>query len=250
MLSIWAYTIISVFIVSLISLIGVFAFSVKQDKLERILVYLVSLSAGTLLGDAFIHLIPEAFNESSEKFSIPFLILFGILAFFVLEKFIHWRHCHKLPCGKHPHPLSYIILAGDGIHNFIDGMIIAAGFLVSVPVGLATTIAVILHEIPQEIGDFGALIYGGFSRARALLFNFLSALFAVAGAIVVLLINFNVSRISEFLVPFAAGGFIYIASSDLIPEMHKQVAIKKSLGQLVAFVIGIALMASLLLLEQ
>ncbi len=249
MLHIWTYTILSVFVVSLISLIGVFAFSIKQEKLEKILVYFVSLSAGTLLGDAFIHLIPEAFSQSSRELSVPLAVLSGILTFFILEKFIHWRHCHKLPCKKHPHPFSYVILVGDGVHNFIDGMIIAAGFLVSIPVGLATTIAVILHEIPHEIGDFGSLLYGGFSKARALFFNFISAITAIAGAVAVLLINLNVPKISEFLVPFAAGGFIYVASSDLIPEMHKQVSLKKSLIQLAAFVVGIALMFLLLLLE-
>jgi len=250
MLNVWFYTILSVLVVSLISLIGALALSIKQDKLEKILVYFVSLSTGTLLGDAFIHLIPETFKKSPGKLLAPLSILSGILIFFVLEKFIHWRHCHKLPCERHPHPFSYVILIGDGVHNFIDGMIIAAGFIVSVPIGLATTLAVIFHEIPHEIGNFGSLVYGGFSRAKALLFNFLSALFAIIGALVVLMINLNVSRISEFLVPFAAGGFIYVASSDLIPEMHKNVEIKKSLGQLITFIIGIALMASLLLLER
>jgi len=250
MLNVWLYTILSVLIVSLISLIGVVALSIKQDKLEKILVYFISLSTGTLLGDAFIHLIPESFKESPGKLLTPLSILSGILIFFILEKFIHWRHCHKLPSEKHPHPFSYVILIGDGVHNFIDGMIIAAGFIVSIPIGLATTLAVIFHEIPHEIGNFGSLVYGGFSRMKALVFNFLSALFAVIGALSVLMINFNVSGISEVLVPFAAGGFIYIASSDLIPEMHKHVEIKKSLGQLATFIIGIALMASLLLLEK
>lgn len=248
-MQIWLYTIISVFIVSLISLVGILTFSVRQTTLEKMLVYLVSLSAGTLLGDAFIHLLPEAFKNSQEKLAVSFSVLAGILAFFILEKFIHWRHCHKLPCKEHPHPFSYIILVGDGVHNFIDGMIIAAGFIASIPIGIATTIAVILHEIPHEIGDFGSLVYGGFSKARALWFNLLSALTAVLGALCVLVINLNVSKISDFLVPFAAGGFIYVASSDLIPEMHKHTGVKKSIGQLFVFVMGIIFMMSLLLLE-
>ncbi len=249
-MTIWFYALLSVFIISLISLIGIATFAIRQDKLERMLVYFVSLSTGTLLGDAFIHLIPEAFNDSSKKLSVSFSILSGILVFFILEKFIHWRHCHKMPSKKHPHPFSYVILIGDGVHNFIDGMIVAAGFIVSIPVGMATVLAVIFHEIPHEIGNFGSLVYGGFSKTRALFFNFLSSLFAVIGALLVLVINLNVSRVSEFLVPFAAGGFIYVASSDLIPEMHKQVTVKKSLGQLTVFIFGIGLMSLLLLLEN
>ncbi|MCX6763925.1 MAG: ZIP family metal transporter [Candidatus Moranbacteria bacterium] len=246
---VWLYTFLSVFIVSLISLIGVFTLSISQEKLEKILIYLVSLSAGTLLGDAFIHLIPEAYKEIQNKALPAVYILSGILAFFVLEKFIHWRHCHKIASPDHPHPFSYVILWGDMAHNVIDGMIIAASFLVSFPVGIATTLAVILHEIPHEIGNFGSLVYGGFSRGKALAFNFLTALTAFLGAFIVLIINTNISQITNFLISFAAGGFIYIASSDLIPELHKQTNPKKSLLQLVVFVIGIGLMLSLLYLE-
>jgi len=247
MLTIWLYTLISVIIVSLISLIGVFTLSIKKEKLEKFLIYLVSLSAGTLLGDAFIHLIPEAYENNLDKISVSLYILSGILIFFILEKFFHWRHCHHVSSGNHPHPFSYVVLAGDTAHNFIDGMIIAASFLISIPVGIATTTAVIFHEIPQEIGDFGSLVYGGFSRAKALFFNFATALTAVAGAIIVLAINANTAEITNFLVPFAAGGFIYIASADLIPELHKETEIKKSFGQLLTFVLGISIMLGLLL---
>jgi len=243
---IWIYTLVSVAIVSLISLIGVFTLSMKKESLEKILIYLVSLSTGTLLGDAFIHLIPEAYENSADSLSVGLYILAGILFFFIVEKFFHWRHCHHVPNEKHPHPFSYVVLAGDTVHNFIDGMIIAASFLISVPVGIATTIAVILHEIPQEIGDFGSLVYGGFSRAKALFFNFATALTAVAGAIIVLAINANTAEITNFLVPFAAGGFIYIASADLIPELHKQTDIRKSFGQLGMFIMGIVIMLLLL----
>jgi zinc and cadmium transporter len=230
--------------------VGVFTFSINQKKLEQALIYLVSLSAGTLLGDAFIHLIPEAYENGNDGLLIGLYILAGIMFFFIVEKFFHWRHCHQVPSAHHPHPFSYIVLAGDTVHNFIDGLIIASSYLVSIPVGIATTIAVILHEIPQEIGDFGSLIYGGFSRAKALLFNFITGLTAVAGAIVVLSIsNLNITDINNFLIPFAAGGFIYIASSDLIPELHKNTEPKKSLGQIILFMVGIGLMMSLLLLE-
>jgi len=248
-MAIWLYTLLSVIIVSLISLIGVFTLSIKRETLEKLLIYLVSLSTGTLLGDAFIHLIPDAYAQNSSKIFAALYILSGILIFFILEKYVHWRHCHKIASPEHPHPFSYVILLGDGLHNFIDGLIIAASYLVSLPVGIATTIAVVFHEIPHEIGNFGSLVYGGFSRGRALLFNFLSALAAVLGALIVLLISFNSADITKFLVPFAAGGFIYVASADLIPELHKETEPQKSFGQLVMFVAGIGLMVSLILFE-
>jgi zinc and cadmium transporter len=242
----WFYTLLSVIIVSLISLVGVFFLGIKQEKLGKILIYLVSLSAGTLLGDAFIHLIPEAYRKNVNSNFISLYILSGILAFFVLEKFIHWRHCHELPSENHPHPFSYVILIGDSAHNFVDGMIIAASFLASVPIGIATTTAVIFHEIPHEIGNFGSLVYGGFSRAKALFFNFLSALAAIIGALAVLAVNLDIAKISNFLVPFAAGGFIYIASTDLIPELHKSTGNSRSMVQLSLFLAGIGIMLFLL----
>lgn len=244
---IWLYVIISVIIVSLISLLGVFTLAISREKLEKFLIYFVSLSVGTLFGDAFVHLIPEALKENPGVYSSLFILL-GIIAFFILEKFIHWRHCHKIASPHHPHPFSYIILLGDSVHNLIDGMIISASYLVSFEIGLATTLAVIFHEIPHEIGNFGSLIYSGFTRKKALGYNFLSGLFAVLGALIVLLINFNSVQISNFLIPFAAGGFIYIAGTDLIPELHKHTEIKKSLGQLGMFVLGIVLMLLLLIL--
>lgn len=245
----WTYTILSVIIVSLISLIGIFALWINHRLLDRILLYLVSLSAGTLLGDVFIHLLPEIYEGNGEGIKIPLYILSGIMAFFVLEKFIAWHHCHEMPCEDHPHAFSYLIMIGDGLHNFIDGLIIAASYLVSIPVGVATTVAVILHEIPQEMGDYGTLIYGGFSRKKALLFNFVTALTAIVGALIVLAVSQEADYFTEFLVPFAAGGFVYIAGTDLIPELHKRFELKESIWQLIALVAGIGLMAGLLLLE-
>ncbi len=243
----WIYTLCSVFIVSLISLIGVFTLAIDRNKLYKYLIYLVSLSAGTLMGDAFIHLIPNAFRESSNIWPSLY-ILGGIFLFFILEKVLHWRHCHEEPCADHPHPFSYIILVGDALHNFIDGMVIAASFIVSVPLGIATTIAVIFHEIPHEFGNFASLLYGGFSVGKALLYNFLSALVAIIGAVIVLAINANIDP-TRFLIPFAAGGFIYVAGTDLIPELHKQNEAKKGIFQVLAFLVGIGLMLGILLVE-
>lgn len=246
---IWLYTIVSVFIVSLISLVGVFTLSLDQKKLYKYLIYFVSLSAGTLMGDAFIHLIPEAFKETENHLVISLYLLSGIILFFVLEKMVHWRHCHKEPCEAHPHPFSYIILFGDTLHNFIDGLIIAASYLVSIPLGIATTIAVILHEIPQEVGDFGSLLYGGFSRKKAIIFNFVSAFFAVIGAILMLPLGFVSESLIKYLIPFAAGGFIYIAGTDLIPELNKHKKMADGIRQLAVFFLGIIIMFGMLYIE-
>ena len=249
MVQIWIYVILSVFAVSLISLMGIFALFIRQEKLEKFLIYSVSLSAGTLLGDAFIHLIPGAYESTTEVFMVSVYILLGIIFFFMMEKFLHWQHCHEANCEEHPRQFSFVILAGDTLHNFVDGLIIAASYIVSIPVGIATTIAVVFHEIPQEIGDFGSLIYGGFSKMKALVLNFATALTAVAGAVLVLSANSSAEKLTQFLIPFAAGGFIYIATADLIPEIHKHTETKKSLWQFSAFFLGIGIMLSLLAFE-
>lgn len=242
----WLYALVSVFIVSLISLIGVFTLPFDQKKVYDILIYFVSLSAGTLMGDAFIHLIPEAYKDSVNPVFVSLSVLIGILLFFMLEKVIHWRHCHHEPCADHPHPFSIMILVGDALHNLIDGMIIAASFLVSLPLGIATTVAVAFHEIPHEIGNFGSLVYGGFTQSRALLYNFFSALFAVLGALVILFINAPSINPAHFLLPFAAGGFVYIAGTDLIPELHKHHSGRNGVLQVTFFIAGIGLMLLLL----
>lgn len=246
-MQIWFYAISSVFFVSLLSLVGFFILPFSKEKLNEALIYFVSFAAGTLLGDAFIHLIPEAYEKIGIYLQVSLYILSGIIAFFVLEKFVHWRHCHRVPSENHPHPFSYIILTGDTVHNFIDGMIIGASYLVSIPVGIATTLAVVFHEIPQEVGDFGSLVYGGFSKRRALLLNFMTALAAVLGTIIVLILG-EKEGVINFLVPFAAGGFIYVALSDLIPELHKHTKARGSFWQLTTFILGISLMVLLLFL--
>lgn len=243
---VWIYSLVAVFIVSLISLVGIATFAVDRKKLEEYLIYFVSLSAGTLLGDAFLHLIPEAYAGAKDTLAISLSVLAGILTFFILEKFVHWRHCHHIADEHHPHPFSYMSLFGDAAHNLIDGMIIAGSFMVSVPLGVATTTAVIFHEIPEEIGNYGSLLYGGFTRRKALFYNFLTGLTAVLGAVIVLAIRIDAESAAHFLIPFAAGGFIYVASADLIPELHKHTEIRKTLGQLAVFLLGIAIMFMLL----
>jgi zinc and cadmium transporter len=246
MIEIWLYTLASVIIISLISLIGIITIPIKVDKLKNTLIYMISFSAGALLADAFIHLLPEAIKESGLTLTVSLSVLAGIAFSFIVEKFIHWRHCH-LPITKHHvHPFSIMSLFGDTVHNFIDGLIIGASYLASIPTGIATTIAVIFHEIPQEMSDFGVLVHGGFSKGKALFWNFITSLTAVLGAIIALVIGSFTQHMTAFLVPFAAGGFIYIASSDLIPELHKETEVKKSVIQLAMFILGIAIMVALL----
>ncbi|MFH2020459.1 MAG: ZIP family metal transporter [archaeon] len=243
----WLQTIIAVSIVSLISLIGVFSLAIKGEKLKRFLLFMVSFSTGALLGDTFIHLLPEVIGEAGFTLEVSFSLLGGILIFFILEKFICWRHCHIPTSKHHPHPLATMNLVGDGLHNLIDGMVIAGSFLADARIGITTTIAVILHEIPQEISDFGVLLHSGMSEKKAIWFNFLSALTAVVGAIAVLMIGANQENITLFLLPFTAGGFIYIAASDLIPELHKETEPSKSMVQFIGIVLGIFVMLALLL---
>lgn len=241
------YTLTGILFVSLISLVGILTLFFKKKKLEKILIYLVSLSIGTLLGGSFIHLVPESL-ESGLAYA-PVLILLGILLFFILEKAIHWRHCHEVACDDHPHAFSYMILFGDALHNFIDGALIAASFMTDLKLGITTTVAVIFHEIPQEIGDFGSLIYAGFSKAKALFYNFISSLTAFLGAILILVVGGNFSEIIKYLVPITAGGFIYIAMIDLVPEIQKTRSIGKFSIQFLFVIIGVCAMMSLSIFE-
>jgi len=251
MIFVWIFG--SVFFVSLVSLIGITALAFKKDRLENILLYLVSFAAGALLGDAFLHLIPEA-AAGGFTVSLSLAILSGMMLSFALEKVIHWRHCHAPVGENHPHPFAYMNLFGDFVHNFIDGLIIAASYLVSIPVGIATTVAVLLHEIPQEIGDFGVLVHGGFSRRKAIAYNFLTALSAVLGAAIAVIAFSFIEGSMIILLGFAAGGFIYIASTDLIPELHKKNTCdsfsSSSIKQLFFIVFGIFMMYLLTFLEM
>lgn len=244
------YAIISVLVVSLVSLVGIFTLSLKEGVLRQYIFLLVSLAVGALIGDAFIHLIPEAFEEIQNQFLVSGSLIGGILIFFVLEKVLHWHH-HDMhtELEHHIHPTGRMILFSDGVHNFLDGLIIGASYMVSVPVGIATTIAILLHEIPQEVGDFAILVHAGYSRRRALFLNFLSALTALLGVLLVYVIGMKISILITWLVPFAAGGFIYIAMTDLIPEMHKTKNILHSFWQLCFVLLGIGAMTLLLFIE-
>lgn len=250
------YAFSSVIVVSLISLVGIFTLGLNQSFLRKITFLLVSLSVGALFGDALIHLIPEAFRKIENTANVSLFIIIGIMFFFVLEKFIRWHHSHDHDCKddecrakeKKSHPVGILILISDSIHNMIDGIIIGASYFISIEVGIATTIAIILHEIPQEIGHFAVLLHSGYSRLKALLLNFLSSLSAVFGTILVFAFGQTDSYI-PILIAFAAGGFLYIAGSDLVPELHKTSNTKQSFWQFVTIIIGIGIMFSLLWFE-
>ncbi len=247
MAEVWIYTLASVSAISAVSLIGVFALGVNQERLQRILFYLVSFSAGALLGDAFIHLLPEIM-AGEEAVRSGSYVLAGIMLFMVLERILRWHHSH----GSHKeeiHSVVYLTIIGDALHNFLDGVAIAASFLISIPLGIATASAVIFHEIPQEIGQFAILVHGGWSRKKALLYNFFSALTAIAGALLVLVFAQSFTEALAPLLGLTAASFIYIALSDIIPELQKEPNTRRFILQMVWMLAGIAVMAALLLLE-
>jgi zinc and cadmium transporter len=227
-------------LVSLISLIGIFTFGIKTKTFDNILVLLVGFAAGGLIGGAFLHLLPEAVEQCRCDL-VFFYALVGFTIFFLMERYLYWRHCHNGVCDVHT--FTYLNLIGDGVHNFTDGLIIAASFVTDFRLGVATTLAVIFHEIPQEIGDFGILVYGGFSKRKALMFNFICALTAILGAIIGYVLSSITNNFSLFLIAFTAGGFIYIAASDLIPELHKQKDIKRANIAFITFILGLLFMS-------
>lgn len=247
---IWVYAMVSVVLVSLLSLLGLLFLAADEAKLRRILLVLVSFAVGGLFGDAFIHLIPEAFKQLGLGLSTSLLIILGIILFFAVEKLIRWRHCHLPVSEHHLHPVAALNLVGDAVHNCLDGVLIGASYAVSIPIGVTTTLAVLLHEIPHEIGDFAILVHAGFTVRRAILFNFLTALTAILGTVLALTVGPHVQAFSVSMLPVAAGGFIYIAGSDLIPEIQESCdGIRMTVVQFLAIVLGIAIMALLILLE-
>lgn len=236
------YILISTFVISLIAFVGALTLFLKEKLLDKVLLILVAFSAGALLGGAFFHLIPEAIEKvKTNNLFLYLYLIFGFCIFFILENFIKWHHHHA---KEHPKiiPFSYLILISDAIHNFIDGLVVAASFVVAIPLGITTALAVALHEIPQEIGDYGILVYGGFKKGKALLLNFLSAITVILGGITGFLLSEKIGSSIVFLLPFAAGSFLYVAASDLIPEIKKETSIKRSLGYFFVFLVGLLLM--------
>ena len=250
----YLYAFSSVVIISLISLIGVSTLSLRAERLRGVLFVFVALAVGALLGDAFFHLLPEAFEKTENTALVSLLMLAGLFVFFWFEKLVHWHHGHHGDISEIEHedggvkPLGKLILLSDGLHNFLDGLVIGASYLISVEVGIATTIAVVLHEIPQEIGDFGVLLHAGYSKGKAIFYNFISALTAIAGVLVIMVTGSSSARAISFLIPFAAGAFIYIATADLVPELHKQRG-SSTVLEFLAILLGVGAMYLLLFLE-
>ena len=244
------YTILSVIIVSLIAVVAAIPLLIKKKISQKTLLILLSLSVGTLFGSVFIHFIPEAVSHGY-TLGLAFYFLLGIFVFFILEKLIHWRHSCKRnqeDLGhSHAYHLAPINLIGDAVHNLLDGMVIAGSYIVSIPLGIAATISVIFHEVPQEIADFGILLYSGMSKIKALFYNFLSAATAILGAVIGLILAGKTAGFTHFIIPFAAGNFIYIAGSNLVPELHKHCKLKDTILHVIAIICGIAIMVAVTL---
>lgn len=240
--NVWFGAVGSTLLVSLISFSGILFLAMRATQLQRIIFILVSFAVGALFGNTFFILIPESFALIENTQLLGLLIVSGLVVMFVLEKFIHWHHCHNVSHEHDAAPLGYISLITDSLHNFTDGVLIAAAWMASPEVGIATTVAVVVHEIPQEISDFGVLLHAGFSKRKALFLNFIAACSAILGAVITVLLGSHTEKLIVFILPFAAGGFIYLAGSDLIPELHRESEVRKSLIQLGAILAGLVLM--------
>jgi zinc and cadmium transporter len=224
---------------SAIAMVGSVTLVLPERALQRILLPLVAFAAGSLLGGAFFHMLPVGLDAGMSNVAVYGLVLAGFAVFFGLEQFLHWHHCHRAEalCKK---PLTYLILIGDGLHNFLGGLAVAGTFLIDIRLGIVTWLAAAAHEVPQELGDFGVLVHGGWEKGRALLYNTLSALTFLAGGLVAYAASFRLDV--SWLVPFAAGNFIYIGAADLIPEVKAHAEPRANVIHFTAFVVGVALM--------
>ena len=268
---------IMIFLISLISLVGLFMISLKEKTLDRILFILVAFATGTILATALFDLIPESIHHAQElnaegilidEHLVYIYIIVGFILFFILERFIYWFHGHaheqekqmvcyeniterkEQPLKKESNIKSYVYLnlIGDGMHNFLDGVVILVSFLQGYPTGIIITLAVFFHELPQEIGDFGILVYGGFTKKKALIYNFLSGIVAVLGGVVTLFLASFLSTFSLFILAFSGGGFIYLACVELMPELTEEKNLKKSILQSLILIAGIIIIVSLILI--
>lgn len=226
----------STIFISSIALIGSLALSIFPRFLQKATLFLVALAAGTMLGTGLFELLPEAAHALGLESAI-FIMAVTFATLLGAEKVLHWHHCHDEDCERRP--LGYLNLGGDAVHNFLDGIVIAAAFQVSVPIGIATTVAVAIHELPQEIGDFGVLVHSGFTRAQAILANVTVAMIAVIGGLVGFLITEHAASAAPYLLPVAAGTFLYLAAVDLIPEFRDETHRLKSVALFLCFVIGL-----------
>jgi zinc and cadmium transporter len=222
---------------SLIGLVGIFSFWVREKFMNRIIRTLVAFSAGALLGGAFFHLIAESAEKMDIMLSLS-IVLFGFLAFFVLEGYLHWHHCEG-ECEIHPY--TNLMIIGDSVHNVLDGLVIAGTFLVSINLGIITTLIIIAHEVPQELGAFAVLVSGGIKKSKAIIYSYLAQCTCIIGGVLGFFFMSHMQTIATYIIPFAAGSFIYIAAADLIPNMHEAEGAQK-ITSFVWLCLGIAFM--------
>jgi zinc and cadmium transporter len=234
-----AWIIVAGLAMSALALVGTVTVVLPRSTLERILLPLVGLAAGSLLGGAFFHMLPEAVDALGNRLALYLWLVAGFLTFFVLEQFLHWHHCHHAVHTTH-RPLGYPILVADGLHNLIGGLAVGSAFVVDVRVGTVTWLVAAAHEIPQELGDFGVLVHSGWRRRAALAWNLASALTFLVGALIAYALAAHVEV--AYLLPFAAGNFIYIAAADLLPELTAQPRSRDKLETTVAFLVGLAIL--------
>ncbi|MEK6976702.1 MAG: ZIP family metal transporter [Candidatus Thermoplasmatota archaeon] len=262
----WLATLLAIGLVSVVSLAGAATLTLPRLRGHRALLILVAVAAGTLVGDAFFHLLPEAIPAWQERglAAMGVIIVAGFVAFFALEVAVRARHAHiefaapdehghhhgEAAGHVHVAPYAWTNLVGDAVHNFLDGAVIATAFLVDTPLGIATTVAVVLHEVPQELGDFAVLLRSGMRPGRALLLNFVSALVSLAGAVLVLALPIDVAVLEAYALPLIVGAFLYIAAADLIPELHHHSKGREAVLILACFLLGVALMYSFLVVED
>lgn len=234
-----AWIILGGVLMSAIAMVGSVTLVLKPRTLDRLLLPLVAFAAGSLIGGAFFHMIPAALGASRTSLEVGVAVVAGFTAFFFLEQALHWHHCHRAQ-SECKQPLTYLILIGDALHNFLGGLAIAGTFLIDIRLGITSWLAAAAHEVPQELGDFGVLIHGGWPKRRALLFNVLSGLTFLLGGLLAYGLSFRMDV--SWLIPFAAGNFLYIGASDLVPEVNKHHDLKANAAHLVAFVLGLLLL--------
>ena len=234
-----AWIVVSGLAMSAVALVGAVTIFMPRAALERLLLPLVALAAGSLLGGAFFHLLPEAVTAMGNTIDVYVWLMAGFVTFFVLEQFLHWHHCHQVDHDAH-RPLGYLILLADGLHNLIGGLAVAGAFIVDIRVGIVTWFVAAAHEVPQELGDFGVLVHSGWSRRAALTWNFASALTFLLGGLLAYAISGTIDVTP--LLPFAAGSFIYIAAADLLPEVAGQTTTRGKIEPSAAFLAGLILL--------
>lgn len=240
------WIILSGLLMSAIALVGSVTLLLREDTLSKLLQPLVAFAAGAMIGGALFHMLPAALIVMPTKAAF-FWVAVGFSSFFAVEQLLHWHHCRRAAADSKK-PLTYLVLLGDGLHNFLGGLAIAGVFLTDIHLGIAAWLAAAAHEVPQELGDFAVLVQGGWKKGRALVFNFASGLTFLVGGLIAYAASNHVDV--QWLVPLAAGNFLYIGASDLVPEVNKPHSLRSGIVQFGAFVLGLALLQLLAALDR